>query len=336
MAQVQIADVIVPEQFTAYQVENSFSSTALLESGVAVRSGVIDDQLQAGATQFTVPIWGDLADVEPNYSTDDPTQLSVPNKIGAYSLNVRKTYANNSWSTMDLAAELSGSDPLSRIQSRVQAYWTRHMEKRLIASLLGILYSNVANNAGDMVLDISGQTGTAANFSATAVINTAATLGDRLEDIKVIAMHSKVYTEALINDEVQFIPSSLGQPISTYRGMATLIDDNLTVANGVYLTVLFGAGAVGFGTSAPRAGLGTELWRNPAAGLGGGLTTLYSRLNIGLAPAGFSWSDSYNNGGTQATIAGESPSLADLATAGHWTRATSQRKSIPLAFLLTK
>ncbi len=336
MAQVQIADVIVPAEFTDYQVENSFTSTALYESGVAVLSGVIQDQLQAGATQFAVPIWNDIADVEPNYSTDNPAQLSVPNKVAAYSLNVRKTFANNAWSTMDLAGELSGSDPLGRIQSRVQAYWQRHMEKRLIASLTGILYSNVANNAGDMVVDISGQTGAAANFSATAVINTAATLGDRLENIKAIAMHSHVYSQALINDEVQFIPSSLGTPISTYRGMLTLIDDNLTVANGVYLSVLFGSGAVGFGTSAPRTGLGTELWRAPAAGNGGGQTILYSRMNIGMAPAGYTWSDSFSSGGTQTTIAGESPSLADLANPGHWTRATSQRKSIPLAFLLTK
>ena len=190
MAQVQIADVIVPAEFTAYQVENSFTSTALYESGVAVLSGVIQDQLQAGATQFTVPIWNDLGDVEPNYSTDNPSQLAVPNKINAYSLNVRKTFANNAWSTMDLAGELSGSDPLGRIQSRIQGYWTRHLEKRLIASLTGILYSNVANNGGDMVVDISGQTGAAGTstspiFNATAVINTAATLGDRLEDIKV-------------------------------------------------------------------------------------------------------------------------------------------------------
>ena len=149
-------------------------------------------------------------------------------------------------------------------------------------------------------------------------------------------MHSKVYSQALINDEVQFIPSSLGQPISTYRGMATFTDDNLTVAPGVYLTVLFGSGAVGFGTAAPRTGLGTELWRAPGAGNGGGQTILYSRLNVAMAPSGYTWSDSFSSGGTTTTIAGESPSLSDLANPGHWTRATSQRKSIPLAFLLSK
>ena len=32
MAQVQIADVVVPAEFTAYQVENSMVSTALFQS----------------------------------------------------------------------------------------------------------------------------------------------------------------------------------------------------------------------------------------------------------------------------------------------------------------
>jgi hypothetical protein len=39
MAQVQITDVVVPAEFTAYQVENSMFSTALYQSGVALPNG---------------------------------------------------------------------------------------------------------------------------------------------------------------------------------------------------------------------------------------------------------------------------------------------------------
>ena len=83
---------------------------------------------------------------------------------------------------MNLAAELAGSEPLKALQSRVSGYWDRQMEYRLIASLNGILASNVTNNASDMVLDISGNSGAAAQFSATAVINIAATLGDAMNE----------------------------------------------------------------------------------------------------------------------------------------------------------
>lgn len=49
--------------------------------------------------------------------------------------------------------------------------WDRQWEKRLISSLLGVLYSKTANNAGDVVNDISGAVGTAANFNRDAVID---------------------------------------------------------------------------------------------------------------------------------------------------------------------
>ena len=183
MPVTQIADVIVPAEFTAYQVENSLVSTALFQSGVAVQNGEMASQLQAGAEQFTVPFWGDAGENEPDVTSDDPTVQSVPLKITAAKQVVRKSFLHQSWSDMSLASELSGDDALARVQDRVQAYWDRTFERRLIATLQGVLYSNVANNGSDMVNDISGAAGTAANFSASAVIETALTLGDRLEDV---------------------------------------------------------------------------------------------------------------------------------------------------------
>jgi hypothetical protein len=60
MAQTQIEDVIVPAEFTEYQVENSLVSTALFQSGVVTKNGLIAAQLQAGAESFNVPFWADL------------------------------------------------------------------------------------------------------------------------------------------------------------------------------------------------------------------------------------------------------------------------------------
>src|SRR5665213_4991 len=283
MAQTQISDVVVPAEFTAYQVENSMVSTALFQSGVAVQNGEMASQLQAGAQSFTVPFWADLSDVEADITTDVLATLSTPQKISAASMVVRKSFLHASWSEMSLASELSGSDALVRVQNRVQAYWDRQWEKRLIASLRGVLYSNVANNGGDMLVDIhSGGAITSANvFSGTAVIQTALTLGDRLSDMKAIAMHSKVYAEALDNDEITFFkPSVNSLDIPTYKGMAVIVDDNLTTATaGVYVTILFGPGAVGFAVTEPRTGFGTEIYRKPDTGNGGGNTTLHSRLD---------------------------------------------------------
>ena len=339
MPVTQIADVIVPAEFTAYQVENSLSSTALLQSGVVAKNGLIAAQLEAGAESFAIPFWADLPDNEADITNDDPTILSTPLKITASKQTVRKSYLHQSWSEMSLASELSGDSALARIQDRVSAYWDRQMEKRLISTLLGVLASNVANNGGDMVVDISGASGTLANgfpaagFNGIAVINTALTMGDRLGDVKSIAFHSAVFGEALKNDEiVYFKPSENEMAIPTYKGMAVVVDDNLSPANGVYTTILMGAGAIGYGASAPRTGYGTELFRVPAAGNGGGQTVLHSRLNVGLHPLGYAWTD--GTGGN--AIAGDSPSIADLANGAHWSRVVSQRKSVPLAFLISK
>jgi len=333
MPQVQIADVIVPEEFTAYTVENSLVSTALSQSGVVAHNALIADQLQAGAESFTIPFWLDLSDTEADITNDDPTILSTPQKISANKQTVRKSFLHASWSEMSLASELSGDSALARIQSRVTAYWSRQIEKRVISTLLGVLASNVANNASDMVVDISGLAGALANFNGASVIDTALTMGDRLEDVAMIAMHSKIYGEALKNNEIEFFkPSENGVELKTYKGMAVILDDNLTPAAGVYTTILMGAGAIGYAMAPPRTGYGTELFRVPAAGNGGGQTLLHSRVNVGIHPLGYAWTD--GTGGS--AIAGDSPSIADLAVAAHWSRAVSQRKSVPLAFLISK
>jgi hypothetical protein len=340
MAQTQLVDVIQPDAFTAYQVQNSMVSTALYQSGVAISNGEIEAQLGAGAQSFTVPFWNDLPDIEADITNDDPTINSTAQKVTASKQIVRKSFVHASWSEMSLASELSGSDALVRVQSRVQAYWDRQWEKRLIASLMGVLYSNVANNGGDMVLDVHSQAGTvtlpgtnitvpANTFNGLSVINTALTIGDRLSEMQAIAMHSAIYGEALKNNEIQFFkPSDNSLQIPTYKGMACLVDDNLTTAtNGVFVTILFGPGAIGYAVQPPRTGYGTELFRLPSAGNGGGQTTLHSRFDVAFHPLGFAF--------TGASVAGVSPNMAELGLATNWTRAYSQRKSVPLAFLIS-
>jgi len=115
----QLADIIQPDAFTAYQVQNSMVSTALYQSGVAVPNGEMDAQLSAGAEFFTVPYWNDLPDIEADITNDNPAVLSTPQKVTASKQIVRKSFLHASWSEMSLASELSGSSALERIQSRV-------------------------------------------------------------------------------------------------------------------------------------------------------------------------------------------------------------------------
>lgn len=336
MATVQIADVIVPTEFSAYIVENSVEKSALVSSGIVARNAAIDEQLQAGADSFSVPFWKDLADDEANVVNDNPASLASARKLSSGKQIVRKSFLHSSWAAMNLASELSGSNALARIQDRAAAYWARQAQRRLIASLQGVLADNVANDAGDMVHDVSADM-TLNTFSASHVIDAAGTLGDSLRDLTAIGMHSDIYKAALKADLIQTLPDSQGGFIQTFRGLAILVDDGLPVGNAetdpmepeipTYTTVLFGPGAVGYGMSDPRIAAGTEIENLPGAGNGGGQQILHTRTNLAIHPLGFQWKED--------SVAGDSPTIAELAIATNWDR-VAQRKNVPLAFLITR
>lgn len=200
---------------------------------------------------------------------------------------------------------------------------TRQLQKRLIASLSGILADNESNDGGDLIHDAG------AAFSAEAVIEAAGTLGDSMRDLTAIAMHSDIYKVALKNDLIDSERESDGSFIQVFRGLRVIVDDGLPVVSGSppeYTTVLFGPGAVGWGLTEPRIAPGTEVENAPSAGNGGGQQTLHSRVNLAVHPAGFNW--------VEDTVSSESPSLAELENGSNWDR-VFERKNIPLAFLKT-
>lgn len=327
MAVTRLADVVKPDVFTAYMLQNSIEKTHLAQSGIIAANAEMAAQLAAGADSFHTPFWKDLGDDEADITSDDPARHSTPRKRSAGKQITRKSYLHASWSHMNLAAELSGDSPDQGIQERIASYWQRQTQRRLVASLAGILADNIANDGGDMVNDISAKTGTAAIFSAAAVIDAAATLGDSMRELQAIAMHSKTYQHALKSDLIQTMPQSDGGFIQTFRGLGIVIDDGLPSDAGKYTTVLFGAASFGCAMSAPRKAAAVEVENVPSAGNGGGQHILHSRVNLALHPLGFSWKE--------ASVAHESPSIAELAMAANWDR-VCERKHVPLAFLIHK
>ena len=51
---------------------------------------------------------------------------------------MRKNFLHQSWSAMNLASEIAGDNAITRIQGRVQSYWERQAQNRLIQSLNGM------------------------------------------------------------------------------------------------------------------------------------------------------------------------------------------------------
>jgi hypothetical protein len=73
--------------------------------------------------------------------------------------------------------------------------------------------------------------------------------------------------------------------------------------------------------------LAIEIESKPAAGNGGGQQILHSRVTVAIHPAGFAW--------TEAEVADESPTIAELADPLNWERVT-ECKAVGLAFLRHK
>ncbi|ENZ7888978.1 major capsid protein [Klebsiella pneumoniae] len=321
----QISDVIVPEEFTQYLVQNTMVASALFQSGVLANNDVVLAQLAAGADMFNVPYWNDLSDDEADIVNDNPSDIAAAGTLNAVKQAVRKSFLHKGWSTMNLASELSGSDAMARVRERATAYWTRQGQKRLISMLMGIKAHNIANDGGDMIHDASTET-----IGATQVIDAAGTLGDAMGAFRAIAMHSDLYKSLLKQDLIEYIRDSDGSLVmTTYRGLAVTVDDGLVPdESGVYTSVLFAAGAIGYGSAEPRIAAGTEIENLPGAGNGGGQQILHTRVNLAFAPLGYGW--------TEASVAKESPSIAELAIADNWKRTAAERKQVPIAFLLTK
>lgn len=349
MATVRLSDAVIPAVYLGYQALNTPELTAFWQAGLVVRNELMDTIARTGGKVATLPFWTDLdSSIEPNMSNDDPADLAVPNKLGSGIMTSRKAFMNQGYSAMDLVSELTGSDPMQQIRNRFGTYWARQYQRRLIASLKGLLASNKANNGGDMVVDISANTDATGVFNANSVIDAASTMGDALDanGFAAIAMHSAIRTRAVKNDEIVYIADSQGRlTIATYKGMRVIVDDALIYSGtagttaAVYMTVLIGTGFFGYGSelgSCFAYGEGVpevpvEVERTARAGHGGGMETIWERKTVILHPQGFSWTDP-----TGADALTEfSPKNSDLAKAAPWTRVVS-RKQAPIAFLLSR
>ncbi|MFA7523106.1 MAG: major capsid protein [Halothiobacillaceae bacterium] len=336
----RIADVVVPEIFSPYVQQMTQEKSRLIRSGAIVLDDRLNGVLAGGGVTFNEPSFKDLDNDADNVSSDDPAVDSTPNKIGtATEIQVRLS-RNNSWSSMDLSADLAGADPMQAIANRVSDYWTRRQQAAFVATLNGVFADNAAAPTGtehtqnDMTHDVSGVSYVdgVTNFSAEAFIDATATMGDSMEDLTMVMVHSIVYARMLKNNLIDFVSDSVnGQAIRipTFLGREVVVDDGVPRSSGVFNTWLFGRGAVRGGVGSPK--VPTEIDRKASAGNGGGQDVLFNRTEWILHPVGHAYAGTAPNGGpSNATTSN------NLAHADSWKRVFSERKQIRIARLITR
>ena len=328
----KIADIIVPEVFTPYVQQLTEEKSRLIQSGVVTVDPMINQLLGGGGLTFNVPSFKDLDNDAENVSTDNEASASTPKKIGTSQEIAVRLSRNNSWSSMDLAAALAGTDPMQAIANRVAAYWVRRQQAAFVAMMNGVIADNVANDAGDYVNNISGAgfIDGVTNFSAEAFLDAAVTMGDSMEDLVAVMVHSVVYNRMQKNNLIDFIPDARGEvQIPTFLGRQVIVDDGLPKTGSVYDTWLFGMGAVRYGTGSAK--VPTEVDRKPEAGDGGGQEILYNRVELCLHPVGHAYVGTAPSGGPS-----NAATANNLAAAASWNRVYPERKQIKFARLVTR
>ena len=345
MASVLLSDVIIPDIYLSYQAVDSPEKSLLVTSGVVVSNPLIQQLADAAGTTGTVPFWQDLDTTqEPNYSTDSPSDVAVPDKVTASDMSTRKAFVNKGYSSADLVAEVAGSDPMQRIRNRFGVWWKRQFQHRLIAMMTGIYNANVANNvagnipgpasfAGDMIVNIAvdaiANQSNNTRFTRAAFVQACFTMGDMFDQITTIVVHSAVYRTMVDNDDIAFIRPSKGTTeIPYFMGKLVLVDDTMPMVPGAtdgfkYTCYMFGGGCIGYAAGAPPVPV--EVYRRPDQGNGAGIEQLWERKTWLMHPFGYNW--------TNNTVTGQSPTNANMALGANWSRVVA-RKNVPLAFLV--
>ena len=341
MAVVKLANIYEPVTFAQYTQEAQTRTNRFINSGIAISDPVLDAQVKTGGVLGDLPHYNPLTVDEPNYPSDDPSDMAGLSNISSVTEHWRMAERNKAYSTMDLARDLGLADPVGAITSRIGHYWRADDEKRVINSLRGIMADNIANDMGDMVVDVAVATNTdvadANRISGDRLIEALQTLGDHKDMLTILAIHSQVHARLQKQQLISYhrdVDANI--QFETYLGKRLLICDDLpnptnaTTTKVEYISILFAPGSVSY--AFPRLSVPFETDRKPLAGGGGGQDILVTRMSNVWHINGFSFNKATPTltGGTINKFA----DYGDLQLANNWDRII-QRKNVPFAFIVT-
>ena len=292
-----LQDVIVPELFTPYVLNRTMELSALFNSGIVTNNAEFDALASQASPLVTMPFFEDL--------TGESEQV-----IEGADLEDNKITSNKD----------VGADPMKAIGDLVAQFWARDMQKELIAILNGVFgtipevkepQKAAETRLASNLLDISGNSGNAANWSGSAFIDAEQKLGDAKAQLTGICMHSA--TEAYLKKQnlIETVQPSNDVAFGTYQGKRVIIDDGCPYDSKTkaYTTYLFGNGAVALGNGNPEGFVPTETDR--AKRKGSGVDYLINRRTTILHPRGIAF--------TNANVAKtEGPSRVELADPANW------------------
>jgi len=315
------SDIIIPEVFTPYVIEQTTQRDAFLASGVVQPMAELN--ATEGGDFVNVPFWkanlsGDF-EVLSDSSSLTPGKITADKQIGVI------LHRGRAFEARDLAALAAGSDPMAAIGAKIADYVANQRQKDLLSCLGGIFGAVGTDNASasfvDLTIDGGGSGETA--LSPRHVAEARAKLGDQGDKLSAICMHSNVYYDLVERRAIDFIYDNTGAAdsdatqgstanafgnvsVPTFMGLRVIVSDDVQQSgsspNKKFAVYFFTEGAVAAGE---QLALQTETDRDILAKS----DAMSIDLHYCYHPVGAKWGVTTTN-----------PTRAQLETIGNWSK----------------
>jgi len=260
------SDLITVPNFTSYLMQEVYERSAFVKSGIIARNSALD--ASSGGVRTTVPGFIPVSPFEERMESnatwgDSGKGYLTPRRIQANAGIATLIHRGLSFAADELSKQASGADPMAAIMGYMASVIDKNRTATLLSQLGGLFGTALAGNA----VDVSAGTGGAEYISASAVIRCKSVLGERGEDLSVIALHPNVYYQLEAAGMLVFSTATFNTggsinwsgggvnvtdtKVATFAGLRVIMDSQLPVtgtgANAVYTSYLFGPGVVNEG-----------------------------------------------------------------------------------------
>jgi hypothetical protein len=314
------SDIIIPEVFTPYVIEQTTQRDAFLASGVVQPMAELN--ASEGGDFINVPFW--KANLSGDFEVLSDSTSLTPGKITADKQVGVILHRGRAFEARDLAALAAGSDPMAAIGAKIADYIANQRQKDLLSCLAGVFGSlgSTSSSAAFFGLTIDGESGdTPTTLSPRHVAEAKSLLGDQGDKLAAIAMHSKVYYDLVERKAIDYVSTaevrgttttqsggslvaaySGSVDVPTYCGLRVIVSDDVQVDSNEYATYFFTQGAV---ASGEQMAMQTETDRDILAKS----DAMSIDLHYCYHPVGAKWAVTTTN-----------PTRAQLETVANWSK----------------
>ena len=187
------SDIIIPEVFTPYVIEQTTKRDAFLASGVVQPMAELN-AAEGGGDFINVPFY--KANLTGDFEVLTDSSSLIPGKITADKQVGVVLHRGRAWEARDLAALAAGSDPMAAIGAKVASYIAHERQKDLLSCLSGVFGSINANTNASALFDLcidSAAADTPTVLSPRHVAQARALLGDQGDKLSAVCMLSLIH-----------------------------------------------------------------------------------------------------------------------------------------------